>query len=679
MRTTTATFLLNIVTICLLMGICPLGAAEKPPSERRFTNTVGMEFVRIEPGSFQMGSAAGGDFDERPVHKVNISQAFYMATTEVTNEQFERFDRSHMHFRGKHELSGASDQAVIYLSWNEAMEFCEWLSEKEGLPYRLPTEAEWEFACRAGTTSDFHTGNELPEIYMKQQQRAGFPNKVDLTVAGTPANPWGLYDMHGNVEEWCLDGYGPYLQKEQSDPLGRVEGDFRVTRGGSHNTAVEYLRSANRMGTLPEDKHWLIGFRVALGKMPKSAPLEAVRPGLWSRDVEQESHDGSDGPDPKKPYFYGPRNFVKIPPNSTGPLWSHHNHQPAITACPNGDLLAIWYSTTGENGRNLTVVGSRLRRGKKEWEPAATFWDVPDRNDHGSSLLWDRRSDTIYHFNGLSTSATWKNLALIMRSSKDNGATWSRARIIQPVHEFRHQVIAGPFITREGYLVVPCDAVPGGSGGSAVHISTDAGLNWNDPGEGRPVPQFKQGNTGAWIAGIHTGCTQLRDGSLLAFGRGDNIDGKMPKSISKDMGKNWTYSASELPGIGGGQRLVLLRLQEGPLFLGSFAPKDAVMHKDSSGKERPIQGFFGAVSYDEGKTWPVKRLLSDDGPGRTCQSTNGRDFTMSFSEGEQGGYFACTQSPNGVIQLISSWNHYAFNLKWLETPAPSEPVSGPGG
>jgi len=643
------------------------------PTGKDYTNSIGMKFVRIEPGSFMMGSAEGGDFDERPVHKVNITKPFFMAVTEVTNAQYEQFDLSHKSMRGKYNLSKDSNQSVIYVSWNEAVQFCQWLSNKENLPYRLPTEAEWEYACRAGTSTKYYTGDELPEIYHKHQDREAFPKFVDLTVGKTPANLWGLYDMHGNVEEWCYDCYGPYVETEQTDPVGAFDGDFKVTRGGSHNTDVRYLRSANRQGTLPEDKHWLIGFRVVIGEMmppPPISPPPVQTSALWAQNVTQKIHNWSDGPDPQKPYFEGPKNYVKIPEGSKGPLWSRHNHQPAITACPNGDLLAIWYSTTSEKGRNLMVAASRLRYGSKEWEPAAPFWDAPDRNDHGSSLLWNHRDNTIYHFNGLSVGATWANLALIMRKSTNNGASWSKARIIHPIHSYRHQVIAGPFITKEGYIIVTCDAVPGGDGGSAIHISRDGGNTWIDPGEGRGEPKFEAGKTGAWIAGIHTGCTQLRDGSLLAFGRGNSINGKMPKSISTDMGTNWTYSASDFNGIGGGQRLVLLRLQEGPLFFASFA-NDMII-TDAAGQFREVNGLFGALSFDEGKTWPVRRLITDDGPTHKARTTDGDDFTMSPTTAEPRGYMAGTQAPDGVIHLISSWNHYAFNIAWLKRPMPAQ-------
>jgi len=644
-----------------------------------FTNAIGMKLVRIQQGGFLMGQDKGGDWDERPVHKVTITKPFHMGVTEVTNAQYERFDPSHRELRGRRGLSKADDEAVVFVSWHEAVRFCEWLSKKEGKPYRLPTEAEWEYACRAGTTTPFHTGPSLPKAYHKHQKIEVSPVPVDLHVGRTPPNAWGLHDMHGNVEEWCHDGYGPYEAADQTDPVGRTDGDFKVSRGGSHTTEVAFLRSANRMGTLPDDKHWLIGFRVVLGELPRTKPLGKVAPPRWAVNAGQSRCDWSGGPDPDKPYFRGPRQYVKIPPKSDGPMFSRHNHCPGLTACPNGDLLAIWYSTRTEPGRELAIVGARLRRGSDEWEPAAPFWDTPDRNDHASALLWDGR-DTIYHFNGLCTDATWGKLALIMRTSTDNGATWSKARLIHPVHGLRHMPIAGVFRTKQGHIVLPCDAVTGGKGGTAVHISRDGGKTWVDPGEGRPVPTFEDGGTGAWIAGIHAGVTQLKDGRLMAFGRGNNIKRKMPCSISADMGQTWTYSASKWPPIGGGQRLVLRRLRTGPklgrlgpLFFASFARRLTIT--DAAGKQRRVSGLFGALSFDEGKSWPVRRLITDDGPARKVDGGgNTGPFTLSAKSAEPRGYLACVQTPDGVIHLISSKQHYAFNLTWLKTPMPPAPA-----
>ncbi|MHC4498707.1 MAG: formylglycine-generating enzyme family protein, partial [Planctomycetota bacterium] len=136
----------------------------------------------------------------------------------------------------------------------------------QGLSYRLPTEAEWEYACRAGTTSNYYAGDILPEQFSKR-------GKVFLQVGQTPPNAWGLHDMHGNVEEWCHDWYGPYQAETQLGPVGYITGDFKVLRGGSYSTPDSYLRSANRMAQLPECKNWLMGLRVVLGELPPTKPL----------------------------------------------------------------------------------------------------------------------------------------------------------------------------------------------------------------------------------------------------------------------------------------------------------------------------------------------------------------------------------------------------------------------
>ena len=673
-----------IAGTALVLGCALAASGAERPKGKDYTNSLGMRLVRIEPGSFMMGvgetplpdEVAGkphrleADFDERPVHEVTISKPFYMGVYEVTNAQYEQFDAEHRRLRGKLGFSKEDDEAVVFVSWHDAVRFCEWLSNKEGLPYRLPTEAEWEYACRAGTTTPFHTGDMLPDAFHKNVKVSWFPDErrsgreaevVPLTVGQTPPNAWGLHDMHGNVEEWCCDWYGPYEPGRQTDPVGRADGDFRVARGGSHSTEIYYLRSANRMGTLPEDKSWLIGFRVVLGTMPKTKPLPVASRELYQRRVKQRAPRSlAKTPDPSKPYFRGPRRYVNIPPDSNGPMFSRHNHDPALVQCPNGDLLAIWYTCVEEPGRELGILASRLRYGQEEWDPASPFWDAPDRNDHAPAL-WLDGEDTIYQFTGLSAAATWGSLATIMRTSKDNGVTWSRARLINPEHELRHMPVESVFRTREGFIILPCDAVTGGYGGTAVHVSRDNGQSWAD--------------AGGKAAGIHAGVVQLKDGRLMAFGRGDNIDGMMPKSISADMGKTWTYSASVFPPISGGQRLVLTRLNEGPLFFASFAKQITIT--DASGTERTVAGLFGALSFDEGETWPVRRLISDDGPGREVGTTDGRPFTMSASTAEPRGYLSVCQTPDGVIQLISSRQHYAFNLAWLRMPPPPAPSPPP--
>ena len=656
--------------LLILLGPADPGKSAEMPGAREYTNATGMKLVRVEPGNFLMGQSNSGEWDEQPVHTVKISRAFYMAATEVTNAQYEQFDPSHRRLRGKHGLSKADDEAVIYVSWHEAAAFCQWLSDKTALPYRLPTEAEWEYACRAGTSTAFHTGDELPETYHKNQSdRKWTPVPVSLKVAVTPPNTWGLHDMHGSVEEWCSDWYGPYDGQIQTDPVGRIAGHIKVTRGGSHGAKVHMLRSANRQGTLPEDKHWLIGFRVVLGKQPKTTPLGPPPQPTWARDVSQKRHNWSKGPDADKPYFAGPISYQNVPRKMDGPLFGRHNHCPAITWCPNGDVLAVWFSCRGEETREMTIAGSRLKAGTAKWCDPSEFFNAPDRNMTGSALLTDDKG-MLYYFNGVSAAHGYRTMnALIMSTSNDNGLTWAHPRLINPNRndpQRSNQPIASVFISRNGTIFLPSDAPlrrddqGNRTRGSALWISKDRGQSW--------------AISAGTIAGIHTAAVELDDGSLFAFGRGQNIDGKMPMSISTNLARTWEHLPSEFPKIGGGQRLVLRRLREGPILFGSFAQGDIpIMVTDTSGNKRPIKGFFVALSYDQGKTWPVKRLVSHD-RDKEEKMLNGRPFRMTAAQGEPKGYFACTQSPDGMIHLISSKNYYAFNLKWIETPPPAEVV-----
>jgi len=165
----------------------------------------------------------------------------------------------------------------------------------------------------------------------------------------------------------------------------------------------------------------------------------------------------------------------------------------------------------------------------------------------------------------------------------------------------------------------------------------------------------------------------------MALGRGDNIDGFMPKSISIDMGRTWTYTASGFQAVRSMQRPVLIRLREGPLLLVSFSGAETqparqdLMLTDKSGKQRPVSGIYAALSFDEGETWPAQRLISDDGPGREVETTDRRKFVMGASSAEPWGYLSICQGANGLIHLISSKNHYSFNLAWLKTPPPALP------
>jgi len=645
--------------------------AEGQSGAETFTNSLGMKMVRVEPGTFMMGSE-DGEWDEGPVHRVSVSRPFFMAATEVTNAQFEQFDPAHKGLRNRHGLSSDDQEAVIYVTWHQAAAFCRWLSEKEGKPYRLPTEAEWEYACRAGTTTAYHTGESLPEKCQKNQNAVWTPKHVPLHVGTSPANAWGLHDMHGNVEEWCADWYGSYAKDAKKDPVGRENGYVKVTRGGSHGTPVVYLRSANRQAALPTDRSWLIGFRVVQGEMPDSRPLPPAPAAPWAEQVDQRPHDWSASPVAEKPFWREPIPFVKVPAGSDGPMYSHHNHCPAITWCDNGDLLAVWFSCNSEIGRELTILGSRLKVGRDQWTLAAPFFQVPDRNLTGSALL-NNGQGTLYFFNGLSAAQGYRTmLALAMRTSTDNGATWSEPRLVNPRRNDpweSNQPIASVLRFGDGSLVLPSDApLRRSGGGTALWMSSDEGNTW----------AISKGT----IAGIHASVIELRDGRLLAFGRSlrrNAYDNSLPMSVSGDRGATWEYSESPFPAIGGGQRLVLRRLKEGPLLMVSFTeslPRNGKLRgrtfRNNEGNEFIGYGMFAALSFDEGETWPVRKLLApDEGEYQTAGHT--RQFRADATHAEPRGYLAATQTPDGVIHLISSGLHYRFNLAWLKIPNEAPP------
>jgi formylglycine-generating enzyme required for sulfatase activity len=669
----------------LLLNSAPALDAES------FVNSLGMKFVRIGWGSFAMGSEKG-DWDELPIHEVTISRPFYMATTEVTNAQYEQFDPEHVRYRGIRGVSQEDDEAVVYVSWNDAVAFCRWLTEQEGKVYRLPTEAEWEYACRAGTSTVYHCGDSLPDAFFRNQPEEGDWSKVgrrtdddlrrkkgkvpiSLTANTMPPNAWGLREMHGNVEEWVLDWYGPYSADPQTDPVGPADGMFRVSRGGSHNTYVRHLRSANRHATLPEDKHWLIGLRVVQAPTPETEPWPPHDFSMNDESVKPEPAKWS--PPVERPLFATPIPFVI--PDRTHPHLEKltHHHHPSITWCDNGDLLAAWYNTRSEIGREMVIVASRLRAGVSEWETERLFFAPADRNTTGTCLANDERG-RLFFFNAISESSHHRDQCLVMSISADSGQSWSRPRIISDLdnrHKYTPQDSA--FVAPDGKFVLGVDYAPLGhkanEAGSGVFLSPDRGRTWLDRITGKKAPDIQEGSTDDLAAGFHINVVQLKDGRLMAVGRTGHIEGHLTQSYSVDEGRTWTYRKSPFPGIGGGQRLVLMRLREGPLLLVSFTDakrREGMTFCDIDGKEFVGYGLFAALSYDEGESWPMRRLLTPGGPKRRVDGggNTGR-FFRDTTHAEPAGYLAATQTPDRVIHLLSSRWHYRFNLAWLKRPS----------
>jgi formylglycine-generating enzyme required for sulfatase activity len=240
---------------------------------QEWTNSIGMKFHLIPAGEFMMGAVPGDDqaeYDEEPRHRVEITKPFYMSVYEVTQAQYQAvMGENPSNFKG-------DDHPVESVSWNDAVEFCEKLSLKEGKKYRMPTEAEWEYACRAGIESAYYWGNGDSESEMKKyawyEKNAddGYWTSPHASREGTQSvgqklpNAWGLYDMSGNVWEWCSDWYSEnYCSNSPAkDPQGSSSGELRVLRGGSWHNQAGYLRTSNRSRGNPDDRGVNGGFRI---------------------------------------------------------------------------------------------------------------------------------------------------------------------------------------------------------------------------------------------------------------------------------------------------------------------------------------------------------------------------------------------------------------------------------
>ncbi|HMV43018.1 MAG TPA: SUMF1/EgtB/PvdO family nonheme iron enzyme [Leptospiraceae bacterium] len=226
--------------------------------KENFTNSIGMEFVLIPAGEFMMGCSEEENkcFDsEKPAHKVRITKPFYMGKFEVTQGQW----KAVMGTNPSNYKDCGDNCPVEQVSWNDVQEFIKKLNSKEGKKYRLPTEAEWEYVARAGTTTKYYS-NDLDSIawYDKNSGRKTHP------VGQKKPNAFGLYDMSGNVSEWCEDWYhgGYYGESPSNDPAGPSSSSNRVLRGGSWYYSVDLMRSSYRIKYSPDLRSYGIGFRL---------------------------------------------------------------------------------------------------------------------------------------------------------------------------------------------------------------------------------------------------------------------------------------------------------------------------------------------------------------------------------------------------------------------------------
>jgi formylglycine-generating enzyme required for sulfatase activity len=607
-----------------------------------------IEMARIPAGSFTMGADDAalppaivngfgvmstrpehGDFDESPAHRVTIAHEFSIAAHLITVKQFQEFDPS---YKG---VEAYPDYAAG-ISYQQAVAFCAWLTKKTGKPYRLPTEAEWEYAERAGTHTPFFTGDTPP--------------------APGEKNAWGVV-MGEGTPEWVANWYGPYETGAQTDPTGPMHGYFRVVRGGGLDfrkskpgemypaMAPYFMRSANRASMAPnyESKEGNIGFRVVRAQMPAEHPAPALHYFFWT-DIKQTPVEITQGPDPAKPFYRTHELFPNLNGRSMPDVgWRAglarglgiNYHNSAIQVLANGDVVAAYYNTPNkEDDPDQTVMVMRRRAGAEDWDMPEPWPDFADAacaapvfwNDHGR--LW-----LFFGFPRLIGAPPFA-----FTTSSDNGATWTPIQFphfTAPIGRYVSQPINSVVRAKDGTIYIPTDSTGRDADGngsiSAVWATHDDGKTWYD--------------TGGRTAGRHTTIAMARNGDILGFGgKNSAIDGRMPLATSADGGRTWVKSKTPFDPLESGERPSVIRLASGRLFfVADFNPNhEKHIHKD---------GAYVALSDDDGKTWKQKRLPADI-------------LTV--------GYVTATHGPDGVIHIATSKNTVNYEIElneaWVLSP-----------
>lgn len=619
---------------------------------KSMTNSIGMILLPIAAGSFDMGvdstplpieitrGARGitfdrltgeGDYDESPVHRVTISRGFLIGETEVTLDQYRLF-------RPDFVCDEYWSPSVAGVSWHDAVAFCAWLSERERKPYRLPTEAEWEYVCRAGMRTPFSSG--------------------DGPLERGVANAWGVKNMHAGVPEWCLDWHGLYPARDVVDPVGPAHGTAKVVRGGGldvrkpspeHDTGQRlpaelpyFRRSANRASAPPDfaSNGGHIGFRVVQAEMPTSEPWPAA-PRLFSIGVESSRKELKASHEATVPHFRTRRLFPDLGehdmrrvgwkiglPSGLGSAY----HNSAVAVCDNGDLVAAYYNTTKwEDDPEQSLLTMRLRAGASEWDFPEPWPDFADAAC-AAPVFWNDARGTLWLFFGCPRLAGGP--PFFFMTSRDSGATWSEIhcpKLVGDVGAFTAQPINSVVHDRDGVIHL---AVDGAGATSLFFASDDNGATWRD--------------TGGRTAGRHTSFVLGADGkTLIGFGgKNSHVDGFMPMSVSRDGGATYEHSATPFMPLASGQRPSVIRLASGAIFFVA----DTLGSKAPGGRSASCV----ALSRDEGTTWRKREL--------PIASTVG--------------YVTATQAPDGIIHVVTSKTkpaalHVELNEAWIESDEPA--------
>lgn len=612
-----------------------------------FKNNQGIVMWKIVADSFVMGGGkAIYNSDALPVHKVTITEDYYISQEPITVEQFNAFTNDKY---GKTISYGQYSGYVLGVSYEDAIEYVEWLSEKEGKPYYLPTEAQWEYAARQS--------NRIP---------------IDR-----------MCDIH--IREWCYDWYASYNDKPVEDPAGPINGSFRCVRGGfldnpnKYNSfpLEPYFRGAMPPGYKHNEKDYHndfgkhpIGFRVVMSKAPK--PKGKQRPYFLSVGVRQETQDYCyASPDKEKPYFRKRYIFPTPPDNGTAQEirvtgfsngFRHHHHSPGFTAAANGDLLFSAYSTYHEYDAESGLVGCRLRVGEDQWGMPDVFLNGVGVNDHAPMFYTDK-SGVIYHFWGWPQMDSAYPFQYVF--STDNGETWSDVQF--PLFSNKAEDVCKQPVN---------SCVEAMDGTFYLASDSSANLNIDDTGVQRvgstSVLWRSRDGKKTWenpkskTAGRHSTVVELKDGSILALGgKNSDIDGYMPGAITKDGGDSYKVFKTPFPALNSGQRPSILRLKSGRLVVcGDYQTKKNLKPGDMQDKS----GSYVAWSDNDGVNWNFKQLW-----GTQTQKKE----PYLFGGASTLGYSAMKQSLDGLIHIVCSnvqpLLHLCFNEAWLLDDKEQEP------
>jgi formylglycine-generating enzyme required for sulfatase activity len=264
--------LIWIIMCVVAFSFAVMGPKAAASQLKTIQNSMGMTFVLVPAGTFLMGSPEDEPFRNKDevLHKVTLTKPFYIQTTEVTEAQWNALMGRKWFSRRR-----GGNLPVVKISWYDCMEFLEKLNRLGEGRYRLPTEAEWEYACRAGSQAAYTWGKTIDCTQAMFANNSSdsrdcldYATKRDLPMDGPapvksyPPNDWGIFDMHGNVWEWCLDWYGAYPSDSVTDPKGTPSGSQKVRRGGSWFKGASLCRSANRNFGHPASRYATLGFRV---------------------------------------------------------------------------------------------------------------------------------------------------------------------------------------------------------------------------------------------------------------------------------------------------------------------------------------------------------------------------------------------------------------------------------